>query len=196
MSTPRQQSMKKAYLKRLRKAFETDPKDYHLTDMEENTPETCACGADIHNVYYVQNHEGHVVKLGSTCIENYDGLNHVIEDLQKLENQRKEKKKLAKQAKKERDLKDAMNYARGLYRKMHPGARSMPHFMAGPEIARYKMHHWKMVAVARYCNEAKKYLNENLKDDYLRLQECERRYQWQKEIALRKQSHAGLPNGT
>ena len=83
--------MSNKFYQRLASAFIHPVENYRLISEEEGDS-ACACGHKIRNIYNVEC-DGHIVQLGSECIETYAGLENVR--LQ-VEAKREEEKALAK----------------------------------------------------------------------------------------------------
>jgi hypothetical protein len=81
-------------------AFIHSPSNYVLV-AQYTGADNCACGKDIKNIFVVS-HAGHEVKLGSECINNYEGLDHIKVELEMKHEQAKADRKAARNAEKAR----------------------------------------------------------------------------------------------
>lgn len=64
----------------LARAFETAPSTYAYTrSVQHKNGSSCACGHFIKTGFLVENQNGHVVQLGSECINRYQELDHIMQ---------------------------------------------------------------------------------------------------------------------
>ena len=71
-----------SYTERLAECFIHNPSEYVFV-REYSQKTSCACGHPIHNCFEVQHPTGHMLVLGSECINNYPQLDHVRAAIEK-----------------------------------------------------------------------------------------------------------------
>jgi hypothetical protein len=98
--------MKNNYNQRLASCFTHKPSEYVFTHTKIG--DFCACGHIIKTAYVVQHPTGHVLELGSECINNYAELNDVKVQVDAYIAKKKEEEKAHKEAEAVKEFQEAL----------------------------------------------------------------------------------------
>jgi hypothetical protein len=121
-------------------AFIHSPASYVLVAQYKGE-DNCACGKDIKNIFVVSC-EDHEVKLGSECINNYEGLDHIKVELEMKHEQAKADRKAARVAEKAKLEAAALIEKKELISKLRELAYEAKEILPWHEV--YRAVHYKL----------------------------------------------------